>query len=427
MQRPLQPLPERGVMPSRHPDSSPSQGHRQTADPCRYKVVSEVGSVHSDSASENRREAATVLASMRGPLVDLELPSMDSNVNNYRSPFGEDELMWDKADTLHRQKRPTGQNNNSNDSARVAARAGNNSDPATDVNQLTQMMSHLCQSMEAFAQVLKNGIPATPETAASRPVVLEPGIPTSDVEHLLPADNVLTEVQPSYRTPGAGSGRKNIMKPQLFDGKEPVNSFLAHFEVCAEFNEWSVKEKLAWLQWSLKGRAQQVLWDLPASMLSSYEDIVKTLRQRFGSEHQSEVYKIELRNRRRRNNESISELMQDIRRLMVLAYSSATSDIWESVAINAFLEALDDSELALEVRKRGPVTLESAYREAMLLDGYMRVANKGKTNQPKRPEQIRATATATPDTKDLRRELEEMRKQLGKQDAQHKQMMAEQA
>ena len=108
---------------------------------------------------------------------------------------------------------------------------------------------------------------------------------------------------------------------------------------------------------------------------------MKTQRQQFGSEHQSEVYKIELRNRRRRNHESISELMQDIRRFMVHAYSSGTSDIWESVAINAFLEALDDPELAMEVRKRGPVALESAYREAMLLGGYMRVANKGKPSQ----------------------------------------------
>jgi len=44
--------------------------------------------------------------------------------------------------------------------------------------------------------------------------------------------------------------------------------------------------------------------------------------------------------------------MHDIRRLMVLAYSSAASDIWESVALNAFLEALDDPELSLEVSKR---------------------------------------------------------------------------
>ena len=97
------------------------------------------------------------------------------------------------------------------------------------------------------------------------------------------------------------------------------------------------------------------------------------------------------------------------------------------MAINAFLEAMDDPELTLKVRKRGPVTLESAYREAMLFDGYMRVANKEKPSQTKRPEQVRATAPATPETKDLRREMEELCKQLGRQEAQQKEMMAEHA
>ena len=424
MQRPLQPLPQRGVMPCEaYPDSPPSQ----TKDTCRYKMVSEVGYAHSDSASQTRREAATALASMRGPLVDLEPPNIDRDVNSYRNPFGEDVLIWETTDSLYRQRRSPGEANYSNDLPSVAAPAAGNRDSAANVNQLSQMMSHLCQSMDAFAQVLKNGNTVTPESAVSQPSATETAAHEVDVKRSLPLDRFQNEQKQDYSAPCASGSRKNVMKPQLFDGKEPINSFLAHFEVCAEFNNWSTKEKLAWLQWSLKGRAQQVLWDLPTSMLSPYEDIVKTLRQRFGSEHQSEVYKIELRNRRRRNNESISELMQDIRRLMVLAYSSATSDIWESVAINAFLEALDDSELALEVRKRGPVTLESAYREAMLLDGYMRVANKGKTSQSKRPEQIRATATVTPDTKDLRREVDELRKQLGKQEAQQKQMMTEHA
>ena len=37
--------------------------------------------------------------------------------------------------------------------------------------------------------------------------------------------------------------RKDVMKPQSFDGKEPVNSFLAHFEVCAKLNGWSEEQK----------------------------------------------------------------------------------------------------------------------------------------------------------------------------------------
>ena len=60
--------------------------------------------------------------------------------------------------------------------------------------------------------------------------------------------------------------------------------------------------------------------------------------------------------------------MQDVSRLMVLAFSAQTSEMWESVAISAFLEAADDPDLALEVRKRGPTTLDEAYRDALLLE-----------------------------------------------------------
>jgi len=83
------------------------------------------------------------------------------------------------------------------------------------------------------------------------------------------------------------------------------------------------------------------------------------------SDQQAEVYKIQLHTKRRKANESLSELMQDVRRLMVLAYST-TVLMWQAVAINAFLEALDDPILALEVRKRGAFTLNGAYRDALL-------------------------------------------------------------
>jgi len=179
------------------------------------------------------------------------------------------------------------------------------------------------------------------------------------------------------------------MKPQTFDGKEPVNSFLAHFEVCANFNDWSEEEKISWFQWSLKDRAQQLMWDLPSNQAMSYADLSRKLKQRFGSENQCEVYKLKLRNRRRGPRESLNDLMQDVRRLMVLAYSAQTSEMWESVAINAFLEAVDDPDLALEARKRGPTTLDEAYRDALLLEGFVKTCMK--TDHAKGKGQIRAT------------------------------------
>jgi len=129
-----------------------------------------------------------------------------------------------------------------------------------------------------------------------------------------------------------------------------------------------------------------------------------------------EVHKLQLRNRRRGCKESLSDLMQDIRRLMVLGYSATTSDIWESVAMNAFLEALRDPELALEIRKRGPLTLDAAYREALLLEGYMRASTKDDAGRGRRRE-IYATSQPPGERSDMRREMDELRKQLAQQEA----------
>jgi len=169
-------------------------------------------------------------------------------------------------------------------------------------------------------------------------------------------------------------------------------------------NGWSEEEKISWFQWSLKGRAQQLLWDLPSDQAMSYADLSRKLKLQFGSEKQCEVYKLELRSRRRGPRESLSDLMQDVRRLMVLAYSAQTSEMWESVAINAFLEAVDDPDLALEVRKRGPTTLDEAYRDALLLEGFVKTCMK--TDHAKGKSQIRATSDKN---LDLSHEVEELR------------------
>ena len=173
MHRPVQPLPEWEVTPSQsHPDRLPLQNVRSSTDPCRYKMVSEVGSVHSDSVSLNRKEAATALASMRGPLVDLESPHMDGGKTcDYESPVHGDLLTWEKADMLHRRRSSPDPTNYSNITPHVTAPKVDNGASANDINQLTQMMSHLCQSMGAFAQALKT------ETADSLPMAVQ-SVPT---------------------------------------------------------------------------------------------------------------------------------------------------------------------------------------------------------------------------------------------------------
>jgi len=72
-----------------------------------------------------------------------------------------------------------------------------------------------------------------------------------------------------------------------------------------------------------------------------------------------------LRNRRRRPDESISNLHVDIRRLAALAFPDVERKARESIACDHFLDALADPELALKIRERQPSSLDSALRIAL--------------------------------------------------------------
>ena len=56
---------------------------------------------------------------------------------------------------------------------------------------------------------------------------------------------------------------------------------------------------------------------------------MKALEDRFAPPNQTELYKVQLRERRQKASESLSELGQDIRRLTNLAYPTATTELRE--------------------------------------------------------------------------------------------------
>jgi len=86
-----------------------------------------------------------------------------------------------------------------------------------------------------------------------------------------------------------------------------------------------------------------------------------------------------------------------------------------------FFEALDDPDLALEVRNRGTTTLDAAYRDALLLEGFVKTCVKH--DQVKGKGHVRATVDKNAD---LQREVEELRSRLKQQENNHKQQMKKQ-
>ena len=128
---------------------------------------------------------------------------------------------------------------------------------------------------------------------------------------------------------------------------------------------------------ALTGNAAQVLWDTDRFTTGSLKKLVNMLKSRYSGERQAEKYRAELQIRRRKNNESLSELHQDIRRLMALAYPKLTAEAREEIACDHFTNALSDPDFALKVKERTPTSLDEALRIALRLEAWERSTKMG--------------------------------------------------
>ena len=85
---------------------------------------------------------------------------------------------------------------------------------------------------------------------------------------------------------------------------------------------------------------------------------------------QAERFKAELRARRRAKGESLQTLYQDITRLVQLTYTNVDTLLATHVGKEAFIAALDNANLQLEVMKREPPTVEIALGHTTKLEAY---------------------------------------------------------
>ena len=159
----------------------------------------------------------------------------------------------------------------------------------------------------------------------------------------------------------------------MFDGTTSLDTFLAKVNNCREYYEWSEKDTVHHLRASLEGSAGQVLWECGGSA-ASLDTIVALLRNRFGNQNQTERYRSELGTRRRAKGESLQSVYQDIRRLAALSFpgqtGAAPGSVYEIVARDAFLTAIDNPSIRHRILERDPPpdTLDAALSAAVRLE-----------------------------------------------------------
>lgn len=166
------------------------------------------------------------------------------------------------------------------------------------------------------------------------------------------------------------------IKPATFDGSHSWIDYKSHFDACAAINNWSDREKGLYLAVSLRGAAQGVLGNVSSETGQQYNLLVEALEERFAPPNQTELYRAQLKERRQRASETLTELGQAIRRLTCLAYPSVLMEVRETLGKEAFIDALVDSTMRLRLKQSRPQNLNEAIRLAVELDAYYKTEKR---------------------------------------------------
>jgi hypothetical protein len=142
----------------------------------------------------------------------------------------------------------------------------------------------------------------------------------------------------------------SILLP-TFDGYGDLNLFLQRFESIAKHCGWSPEELLFRMKQRITGDAEYVLGD--TIHLTSAREFIEALKVRFGCEAHAERYRAELA-RLRRGTLTLEQLHLRVHSLISRAMPGPWSKATEIYARDAFLTALDDSDLRRRIMMACP-------------------------------------------------------------------------
>lgn len=202
------------------------------------------------------------------------------------------------------------------------------------------------------------------------------------------------------------NSHRHFIKLGKYDGRTEVEAFLKRYEVCARNNGWSDSQRLDQLMCSLAAPADQLLWDIDAKTVMSWSDLVQKLRMRYGNSEQSALHQTRLSMLRQKADEELGDLVQEVRKLMTLAYPGCNAELGEVIAKRAFFDAMRDQRLALRVQEMEPSSLDQAFKMALRLDGYRKAAERHGEQHERRYAQNRMIQEPETTEADWRRVLQ---------------------
>lgn len=170
-----------------------------------------------------------------------------------------------------------------------------------------------------------------------------------------------TPYRPQYSLVSSTSSRK----PPKYDGSTSVKDYLVQFDMLMALNNWAKSRAALELATSLVGPAREVLSDMASYERTDFNMLTTALKNRFEPENQQQIYRVQLKQRLRKSNESLPELAHDIKKLVRKANPDASAIMREKLAQDAFIDALNERDLQWAVLQSDPDSVDEAVSTAL--------------------------------------------------------------
>ena len=164
---------------------------------------------------------------------------------------------------------------------------------------------------------------------------------------------------------------KPVVLPEPFSGETSWEDWNFHFQNVADVNEWNDEQKLKWLRVRLTGRAQTAFQRLPAESKASYTNATDALKERFEPKSRKTRYQVEFQTRRKRKAETWADFADDLKCLADKAFPDLQEEAKQCLALQSYLQQLDQPQVAFSVREKRPTTLDEAVSLTLEMEAYM--------------------------------------------------------
>ena len=162
-----------------------------------------------------------------------------------------------------------------------------------------------------------------------------------------------------------------IVLPEPYTGEGSWEEWTFHFENVAVVNGWDEAQKLQFLKVRLTGRAQKALQRLPEVSCNTYTAARSVLQERFEPSSRRTRYQAEFQTRRKRGSKGWADFADDLKFLAEKGFPQLQEEAKELLAVNTYLQQLNQPQVAFSVRQRRPRTLDEAVSATLEMESYI--------------------------------------------------------